>query len=210
MSFRVVHLLEPPDNTLVEAKLIETLQPYDLELVERSWTSERDRLLREYLLRGIDRGAYPQSLHWRWDRKARHLRELQARATGILVGDAWQGVMLTKSATQFARLQPDRGKPLVYIDYLEVAPWNLTLPDIRQLRRYRGVGGVLLREAILQSQQEGFHGRVGLHSLPQSEQFYTACGLMAVERDTAKQNLLYFEMTREAATRYLEMEVSAT
>lgn len=206
----MVQLLEPPANTLVEAKLIETLEPRDLELVERSWTPARLRLLQEYLLRGINRSAYPQSLHWRWDKKARHLRELQARATGILVSDDWQGVMLTKSATQFARLQPDRGKPIVYIDYLEVAPWNLNLPDIGQPRRYRGVGGVLLREAVLYSQQEGFHGRVGLHSLPQSEQFYTACGLVAVERDAAKQDLLYFEMTTEAAARYIGMEVSAT
>ena len=210
MSFRVIQLLEPPENKLVEAKLIDTLKPHDLELVERAWTPERDRLLREYLLRGIDRRAYPQSLHWRWDKKARHLRELQARATGILVGDAWQGVMLTKSATQFARLQPDRGKPLVYIDYIEAAPWNLNLPDIGQQRRYRGVGPVLVREAILQSQREGFHGRLGLHSLPQSEHFYTGCGMTGVERDAAKQNLLYFEMTREAATRYMENEVSAT
>src|SRR5690606_27231869 len=94
--------------------------------------------------------------------------------------------------------------PLVYVDYLEIAPWNLRLPDIGQARRYRGVGGVLLREAILQSLDEGFHGRVGLHSLPQSERFYTDCGMTGMARDAAKQNLLYFEMTREAATRYME------
>lgn len=206
----MLYLLEPPGDKLVEAKLVDTLEPHDLELVERSWTPDRDRILRECLLRGVQRTAYPQSLHWRWDRKARHLRELQARATGILVGEDWQAVMLTKSATQLARLQPDRGKPLVYLDYLEVAPWNLKLPDIGQQRRYRGLGAALVREAILQSRAEGFRGRLGLHSLPQSEDFYTRCGMTAAERDAAKQNLLYFEMTREAATRYIESEVSAT
>ena len=54
--------------------------------------------------------------------------------TGRYTGpsEEWQGAMLTKSGTHFSQLGEDRGKPLVYIDFLEVAPWNWTIPGIGQ------------------------------------------------------------------------------
>jgi hypothetical protein len=52
--------------------------------------------------------------------------------------------------------------------------------------------------------EEGFHGRIGLHSLPSAELFYRDviemedCG-----PDAAYQNLRYFEMTAERARDFL-------
>jgi hypothetical protein len=113
-------------------------------------------------------------------------------------------VALTKTATAVARLAPDRGKPLVYLDFIEVAPWNWVIPEIGRGGRFRAVGSTLFWRAVKQSEEEGFHGRVGLHALPQAESFYEQhCGMTPVERDPSKQNLLYFELTREQAKRHL-------
>lgn len=113
--------------------------------------------------------------------------------------------MLTKTATHFARLTEDGGKPLVYIDYLEVAPWNWRVRPLGLNGRLRGAGSILFREAVRQSIREGFHGRVGLHALPQAESYYErVCGMTVVGRDSRKQNLLYFEFSRGQARRFLD------
>jgi hypothetical protein len=66
------------------------------------------------------------------------------------------------------------------------------------------VGSVLMRAAIEFSHQEGFKGRVGLHSLPQSNGWYAnACGMADLGTDPDYQNLRYFEMTPEIAEAFI-------
>jgi hypothetical protein len=61
---------------------------------------------------------------------------------------------------------------------------------------------------VRKSVEEGFKGRLGLHSLPNSERFYLeACRLTAVGRDP-KQNLLWLEFTPEQAERFLSGETA--
>ena len=69
------------------------------------------------------------------------------------------------------------GKPIVYIDYLETAPWNWNLNKIGQIGTYRSVGSILFRQSVIQSKEESFRGRIGLHSLPQSVNFYESLGM---------------------------------
>ncbi len=209
MSHERVILFRGSSNDPVEGRLLRELEASDLLMVERSWGPERDRIHQECLLKGVERDRMPQSLHWRWDRKAGALRLLEVKVVGILAEEGWQGAMLTTTASHESLSPADRGKPLVYVDCLEAAPWNWRVQGIGQTPRFRGVGVNLLREAIVQSIGEGFHGRLGLHSLPQSEGFYAGNGLTALGRDPGKQNLLYFEMTRDAAAQWLEREVIA-
>ncbi len=97
-------------------------------------------------------------------------------------------------------LEMDQGRPLVYIDYLEVAPWNWKIPELNREGLFRGVGSVLFWKAVKQSEEEGFHGRVGLHALPQAELFYEkAMGMERLGPDPSKQDLLYFELSRQKA-----------
>lgn len=61
--------------------------------------------------------------------------------------------------------------------------------------------------AIAFSEQEGFKGRIGLHSLPQAENFYRdRCGMIDLGPDATYQNLRYFEMTPDQAKAFLEEE----
>jgi hypothetical protein len=64
------------------------------------------------------------------------------------------------------------GKPVLYIKYIESAPRNLKAYAGEEAR-FGGVGVSLIRAAIAVSVEEEFRGRIALHSLPQSEAFYT-------------------------------------
>jgi hypothetical protein len=102
---------------------------------------------------------------------------------------------------QVARLDPDKGKDLIYIEYLESAPWNLATMVDAPL--YGGIGSVLMHAAVQSSFDEGFHGRVGLHALPQAEEFYRDdCEMHCCGPDVSYENLPYYEMTRDAAARF--------
>lgn len=122
MSSRAVDLVRGGDEEVVEASLLDGMRPSDLILVEREWGSVRASLMADLLEQNIPRRQWPESLHWDWSKKAQELQLLAATGFGIRCEDRWQGVMLTKTAGHGAHLVEDRGKPLVYIDYLEAAP----------------------------------------------------------------------------------------
>jgi len=107
---------------------------------------------------------------------------------------------LTKSARGASQLN----KPMVYLDYLEVAPWNR--PDLGNRPRFQGIGTALLSASVQLSIDEGFKGRTGLHSLPQAESFYRRWGFTDFGPDPDYQNLAYFELTAVQARTFLEEE----
>ncbi len=195
MSAETIQLQMRADSTFVDASLLDGMSPPDLLVVEAEWLTERSLVMQELLRSAVPRSAWPQSIHWDWRRKAPELELLESSGFGIVIESRWQGVMLTKSASHFATLAPDKGKPLVYIDYLEVAPWNWRIPEIARAGRYRGIGPTLFWRAVRQSADEGFQGRVGLHSLPQAEAFYMKCGMTRLGPDPGKQNLTYYELS---------------
>ena len=92
------------------------------------------------------------------------------------------------------------GKPIVYIDYLESAPRNWVVNQIGQQGVYKAVGSVLFRQAVIQSKDENFRGRIGLHALPQAAAFYQGLGMVNMGNDLAKSNLPYFELTEANAS----------
>lgn len=192
------------DSSWKPATLLDGMKATDLLVVENEWRPERSIVMQELLANQIDRHFWPESLHWDWSRKAPQLKLLETSGAGITCDKQWQGVMMTRTASYFARLGRDRGKPLIYIDFLEVAPWNWVIPELGRNGRFRFVGSALFWRAVRQSEEEGFHGRVGLHALPQAESFYEErCGMTRVERDESKENLTYFEFTREQAEAFL-------
>ena len=88
---------------------------------------------------------------------------------------------------------------LAYVDYVEVAPWNREFWKPHRL--YGSVGTVLVRAAIQLSLDEGYSGRIGLHSLPQADKFYRRLGLTDLGCDPAYDQMRYFEMTSLQAIR---------
>jgi hypothetical protein len=93
------------------------------------------------------------------------------------------------------------GGHVVYVDYVESAPWNLKGTVVSP--RFLGVGTVLIAEAVRLSLEMGLGGRVGLHSLPQAEPFYARCRMTRVGPDPSYYDLTYFEHAGQEALDWL-------
>lgn len=98
------------------------------------------------------------------------------------------------------RIPQQKGQHLIYVEYLETAPWNHgTNP------KFKGVGTVLIAAAIQLSNDDGSDGRIGLHSLPQADSFYRdRCKMTDLGIDKSYSNLRYFEMTKEQSEKFLK------
>lgn len=196
-------LLDVASGQAVEAELFDGITEQQLADWEDHWKPALDEVVQRLRAAGIERAHWPQSRHWDWRQKIEHYgRSLANPGFCVVCNEMTQGLMILDTLRS-ARLKSQIGKSMVYIEYLEVAPWNR-----RHLGgdepRYRAVGSVLMRAAIEFSHQEGFKGRVGLHSLPQSNGWYAnTCGMADLGTDPDYQNLRYFEMTPEMAEAFI-------
>lgn len=198
----VVYLLEVESGEAVEAELRDAISEDQLRDWENHWQPALWRALRRLQAQGVQQ-VRQQSAHWDWQNKMGRIRGLLAHQTFCIVcGGVTQGMMQV-DLTRTARIEGQRAKPLVYIDFVENAPWNRS--ELYKPPQYRGVGTVLIRAAIELSLKEEFHGRIGLHSLPQANNFYgSKCRMTDLGPDAAYEGLRYFEMTPEQARSFIE------
>lgn len=200
-----IYLLDTASGQGVEAELRDTIEEAQLIDWQTQWQPALSKVLQELRRQGVPIAQWPQSWHWDWREKTTRVQGFLAFPGFSVVCDGMtQGLMLL-DLRRAAREPSQASKPLVYVDYLEVAPWNR--PDLGQRPRLKGVGTALLTAAVALSEQEGYRGRIGLHSLPQSEVFYRQrCRMSDLGPDDAYQNLRYFEMTAESARSFLDKE----
>jgi hypothetical protein len=183
----------------VAAALIDELSVDDLNRAENQWSQLR---IAGALKLSQSGHSVPEHWHWDWRRKSAKLKLLSYRCFAIECGGELQGLMMTSTTKSSARLAPDVGRPIVYVEYLEAAPWNIR-PIVSE-PRFGGVGLRLFESAVHYSVAEGFHGRVGLHALPQAASFYQAkCKMTELGNDPLMQDLPYFELTRAQAAQFL-------
>lgn len=202
MSEIPIQLVRYDTRIPTDALLHADLSPRVLVEIEREWGPFRRGAARQLVRAGLPAQQIPSHWHWDWADKSQNLRWVGYRCLGIECEGKMQGLMMVLTVGRQSRLAPDEGEPIVYIDYLESAPWNvIPLVDVPL---FLGVGTVLIRAAVRLSLAEGFLGRVALHALPQAEVFYRdRCGMQACGNDPQYQNLPYFEMTTELARQFL-------
>jgi hypothetical protein len=196
MSQQSVTIIDRRTGQPVNAVLHRDLSRLQLIDVEIDWAPERLRLLKRRLEEGAAQDELPQHAHWNWAAKALEYAELPSyRCLGIEAESKMQGLTIVSiSGTDRARLPPDAGKPLIYVEFLETAPWNAG--ELMGLPSFKGVGRALLKAVVRLSADSGFDGRLGLHSLAQSTDFYSqACGMTALGPDPSTDNFEYFELT---------------
>jgi GNAT superfamily N-acetyltransferase len=176
---------------------------------EEFWAPERVRILRDCLLAKIATGLLPQSIHWCWSMKAFKMQGLTFgalspyRLFGIKADNYWQGLLLGSCIGYQSRIEP-KGRDLVYVKYVESAPWNWKLQKIGRTARFKGIGYQLMEMAVQWSIDLGFKGRLGLHALPQADSFYQdVCRMTDLGIDKAHQPLRYFEFSEQQAKKYL-------
>ncbi|ARN83950.1 GNAT family N-acetyltransferase [Methylocystis bryophila] len=199
-----IYLLDAATGESVEAELRDAIEQAQLDDWQTRWQPALLAVLQNLARKGVPMSQWPQSWHWNWAEKTARVRGLLAfRGFCVVAQGETQGlaqVDLTKSSREPGQV----GKPLVYLDYLEVAPWNR--PELGAAPRLRGVGSALITAAVALSVEEGFKGRLGLHSLPQADDFYRKIPMTDLGQDSTYQSLRYFEMTVEQARAFLEEE----
>jgi len=146
-----------------------------------------------------------QHEHWSWEQKEKALGALLAYRGFAIEADGVTQGMAFHRLTEVARLDTQKGKPLVYVDFVESAPWNRA--SVSGSQRYRTVGALLIRSAVALSMSEGFQGRIGLHSLRQADSFYRdTCRMTDLGPDKDCHGLRYFEMTAAQADEFANRE----
>ncbi len=194
---RPVHLIDgsaQPPRPFVPATLVCDLPPSRLPEIEQVWAPAR-RAAADHLL---TLGRPAEHAHWNWRNKASPDRH---RLVGVECAGGVQGLMAVLRKPRPAGIATAPG-PVVYVDFIEVAPWNLKAGPTPP--RYMGVGTVLIAEAIRSSREMGLGGRVGLHALPQAEDFYLRhCRMTRVGPDDHYYDLTYFEYTEQQAADWL-------
>lgn len=199
-----IYLLDVATGASIDAELRDGIEQEQLDDWRTKWQPALAVVLQELAGRGVPISQWPQSWHWNWDQKSARVQGLLAyRGLCVVAQGETQGLAqidLTKSCQESRQA----GRPLVYLDYLEVAPWNRR--EIQRPTRFRGVGTALLSAAVQLSLDEGFKGRLGLHSLPQADDFYRGMGMTDLGPDSNYQGLRYFEMTADHARAFLDEE----
>jgi hypothetical protein len=202
----MVQLLNLHSGQFEDALLVSPIEQADIDCYSAQWRPVLDAKVME--LRSLDRytiedlGKFQvQDASWEWAQKyVDRAGQLEWNSVAIRCDGRTQGLMYLNLLRR-CRIEAQAHQHLVYVDLLATAPWNRRALVDRP--HYEGVGHVLMTEAILLSIAEDFAGRVGLHALPQSSKFYeTKCGMecLGIERS----GLVYFELTPEGATRFLE------
>ena len=186
-----------------EAELWDAITVKNLADWEAEWMPELFKLVQHLHRSGVERRLWPQSRHWNWRVKLKAIEGLLSQDCFSVVCEGMtQGLMITNTVSR-ARIDEQSGQHLVYVDFVETAPWNRSALSSAQ-PTYGGIGSILIHAAVDLSKQEGFKGRIGLHSLPQSNGFYAnVCRMTDLGADSKYQNLRYFEFTPALAEAFL-------
>lgn len=202
-----IALLNVESGQAEDAELWDAITEQQLADWEGEWLPELFKSVQKMKRAGVERELWPQSRHWDWRRKTASLQGMLARQGFSVVCDGvTQGMMIVDTTTKRCRLEDQQGKNLVYVEFVENAPWNRQ-ELLNDSPKYRGIGSVLIRTAIELSKKEEFKGRIGLHSLPQSNSFYAnSCGMtdLGADPNPVYAPMRYFEMTEGQAEAFIE------
>lgn len=203
-----IRLLDLHKDEVVDALLHTGLTEGQIRTAQEEWEPIRKASIERLLKEGYPLGELPRHWGWDWTRKIKQLGNPLLGFYGIECEGKMQGLLEVAKEGYLAKLPEQKGKPLIYVKYVETAPWNIKLLDSKP--HYGGIGSRLMRIAIELSHTEDCKGRVGLHSLPgdkkgEPEWFYRyVCKMEPMESERDGEGLLYFELTPEKANEFMK------
>ncbi|MUG98182.1 hypothetical protein F7734_40095 [Scytonema sp. UIC 10036] len=154
-----VRLLRLQDNVVVDAVLTTVTDKHLLD-AKTLWSPQLV-------------GTGKDDEYWDWDWKSRGAKMLPGdELYAIECAGVTQGLMMIDILKKRCQIESQYRRPLVYIRALATAPWNR--PEINDPPTYKGVGRNLVNFAIARSEELGYLGRIGLHSLPRALGFFDA------------------------------------
>ena len=186
-----------------KAELFSTIAENNIHDFEEKWKPLLQARLASLSSEETIKSVNAQDAHWKWREKTQDRnKRLDFDSFAVECSGVTQGLMFTRNIA-FAKESSQYNQFLIYIDLVSSAPWNRI--GFSDKPKYKGVGPLLLATAISFSVDQDFKGRVGLHSLPQSESWYRdICGMTDLGPDQDYQGeLCYFEMTEAQAHTYI-------
>jgi hypothetical protein len=175
-------ILRIQDNRLVDADLVSMADKHRQDF-RQTWKAQL-------------RASTQEDQFWDWEMKHRvYLANPNYEAYAIECQNMTQGLMLIETRQHRSWHAPNR--PAIYVHSLATAPWNRPSPAEPGI--YRAVGGTLLDFAQYRSEELGYGGCVGLHSLPGAEGFYRRMNMIECGEDEDRDNLIYFEWYRQTS-----------
>lgn len=144
-----------------------------------------------------------QDAFWDWGKKHNVFsKTFGYSGCALLCNGMTQGLGYFDTLEKYkSRISTDTVLGVVYVEFIATAPWNRS-QIVKQ--QYAGTGLALIHHAINISFEEELNGRIGLHSLPQSNYFYkTKCEMTDFGPDPDKENMHYFEMSHDQAMIFL-------
>lgn len=187
---------------LVPAVLIDGLEKAVVKNANSEWLAVVQQAIDDVKAGKRSATGFPNHYHWDWEKKFDLIDGILAyQLIGVECDGAIQGMMIIQTSAVYSRSPDAKGKGLVYIKYLASAPWNLSA--LVAAPKYKEVGAVLLSAAIQASNELGFEGRIGLHSLTQSCTWYSENGMDDFGKDPREENLHYFEMSMANAKKFI-------
>jgi hypothetical protein len=143
-------------------------------------------------------------LVWDWPSKEKYLLEKNTvRDYAVARGDSVEGILILQEPEPSRLESPNR---VLYVRYLATAPWNRLRGD--RPGQYSRVGTILLGQAVRESLALGCQGRLGLHSLSNSDAFYRKLQFHDLGPDPANRGLTYFELATTQATPLLDAQAA--
>ena len=186
--------VDPPVS--VHATLVRNVLPSDVEAIESVWMPAR-RIL---VAASEADGSHLENSHCDWVRKAPQAEDGSLALYAVECESEVQGLMAISTRPREAILT--EGSSLVYVEYIEAAPWNIRTKG--HLPRFLGIGTALIADAVRISLEMGLGGRVGLHSLSQAERFYEQrCRMTCLGPDEDYYRLVYFEYPEGVSSSWL-------
>lgn len=188
-----------------QCHLYDAIADNNIDDIENHWRPAFKDRLSEIKENAEFVAANLQDSHWKWREKTKEREtRLDYMSFAIEAEEMTEGLMFINLTKQRSHISEQKGLELVYIDILATAPWNRH--GFTDTPKYKGVGRLMMAAAVSASVDAGFKGRVGLHSLPQSEQWYRdVCSMSDVGLGIPSiEKLNYFEFTEQQAKDFIK------
>ncbi|MBH5373521.1 hypothetical protein [Bradyrhizobium glycinis] len=108
----------------VDAELRHPIEPSNIAHWETRWRPVVEATVARLKAANVPRQDWPQDIHWDWKKKATAMRGLLSFKTFCIECEGTTQGICALNVSRRALLKAQAGQHLVYVEYLETAPWN--------------------------------------------------------------------------------------